>query len=402
MAEPREPRCTLTARWVFPVAGPPLEHGAITIRGEKIEAVEPLGTRTPDMDLGHVAVVPGFANAHTHLDLTGADHLIADRHDFVAWLRRVIAYRRSRTEDDTQRTIRAGFRESTHSGTTLLADISGDGSSWPILEDAPVRAIVFRELLGLNKSRAAQAFHDIKSWLERRRSTATCRPGLSPHAPYSVRRSIFSLAAAAAVPSAVHLAETQSELELLALHGGSFQGFLKELGVWDPEGLVENVGQVVQLFNGPAAVLFIHANYLPLDTPIPANASIVFCPRTHFAFGHPPHPFRDFLARGVRVALGTDSLASNPDLSVLNEARFVHARYPDFSMAQLLRMATLSGAEALGWADECGSLEPGKSADLVVVGIPTAAASDPHQLLFESTLPVERVMCRGRWIHGSP
>src|SRR5262249_1612760 len=127
--------------------------------------------------------------------------------------------------------------------------------------------------------------------------------------------------------------------------------------------------------------------------------TIVYCPRTHAAFGHTPHPFREFLNRGVRVALGTDSLASNPDLGILNEARFVHSRYPEFSMLQLLRMATLSGAEALDWADDGGSLKPGKSADLAVVALPDQEASDPHELLFESTLPVERVMCRGQWVY---
>src|SRR5205085_8085675 len=110
-------------------------------------------------------------------------------------------------------------------------------------------------------------------------------------------------------------------------------------------------------------LLLIHANYLRTETPIDERATIVYCPRTHAAFGHPPHPFREFLARGVRVALGTDSLASNPDLDLLAEARFVHARHPDVPGATLLRMATLNGAEALSFADVTGSLIPGKSAD---------------------------------------
>src|SRR5439155_6487571 len=96
-------------------------------------------------------------------------------------------------------------------------------------------------------------------------------------------------------------------------------------------------------------------------------ASVVYCPRTHAAFGHAPHPFREFLARGVRVALGTDGLSSNPDLDILAEARFLHRKHPDLPGATLLRMLTLFGAEALGWAGETGSLEPGKAADLVVL-----------------------------------
>ena len=97
------------------------------------------------------------------------------------------------------------------------------------------------------------------------------------------------------------------------------------------------------------------------------------------------------------VALGTDSLASNPDLDLLAEARFVHACHPDVPGSTLLRMATIRGAEALGWEGTTGSLQPGKSADLVVLPLPDVDADDPHRLVFESDRPVSAVMFRGRW-----
>ena len=146
--------------------------------------------------------------------------------------------------------------------------------------------------------------------------------------------------------------------------------------------------------------LFIHANYLTSDELPRRGETVVYCPRTHAWFGHPPHPFRDFLARGARVALGTDSLASNPDLDLLAEARFLYQRHPDFPGATLLWMATLAGAEALGWADVAGSLAPGKSADLVAVPLPDWEEADPHRLLFTSDLPGRRVLWRGQWRSG--
>src|SRR5207249_1728478 len=148
-------------------------------------------------------------------------------------------------------------------------------------------------------------------------------------------------------------------------HDGPFVAFLTSLGVWKPQGLVGSAEEVIDLNGEVPRVLFAHGNYLNPAAPVPSGSSIVYCPRTHAAFGHSPHPFRHFLALGVRVALGTDSLASNPDLSVLREARFLHQQHPDVPGSVLLRMATLAGAEALGWHDETGSLTPGKSADLV-------------------------------------
>jgi cytosine/adenosine deaminase-related metal-dependent hydrolase len=399
-APPRD-AWTLTARWVFPVAGPPLERGCVTVVGDRILAVGPPADGRPDVDLGNVAVLPGLVNAHTHLDLSGMRGLAPPTPDFIGWLRQVIAHRRARSAEQVKADIRAGLAESLRCGTTLLGDISGDGGSWDVLAAAPSRAVVFRELLGLPAERAARAWADANDWLAAHATTPTCRSGLSPHAPYSVRRSLIAGAGLAGVPAAIHVAESAAEQELLVLRGGPFVPFLRELGVWAPDGLAPDLGTVVRVFNGLVPALFIHANYLPSDTAIPRNGTIVYCPRTHAAFGHPPHPFRDFLARGVRVALGTDSLASNPDLSVLAEARFLHERYPDVPGDVVFRLMTLAGAEALGWQDDTGSLEPGKSADLVAVPLPPEDRPDPHRLVLESDFPVSRTLWRGRWRDGA-
>ena len=386
----------LTARWVFPVAGPPLERGVVVIDGEKIVAVEPQGRLTPDFDMGDAAILPGLVNAHTHLDLSGMRGLAPPTPDFTQWLMQVISHRRLRTPQQVQEDVRTGLAESLRFGTTLLGDISGDGGSWDALTDTPLRAVVFREILGLSKDRAAGAWERLDDWLTSRTASPTCRPGASPHAPYSVRSPLFLAASTRGVPVAVHLAESAAEQELLQLRGGPFVPFLRDLGVFDPAGLAEDTNHVLRLLNGQAPTLLVHGNFLGPTAAIPANASIVYCPRTHAAFGHPRHPFREFLARGVRVAIGTDSLASNPDLDVLAEIRFLHQLYPDVPGELLLRMATLSGAEALGWADETGSLAPGKSADLVVVPL-SNRDEEPHRLLLDSDFPSRRVLFRGCW-----
>lgn len=392
---------TLTARWVVPVDGPPLERGTVTITGERITAVEARGQRTADRDLGNVAILPGFVNAHTHLDLSGLRNRCPPSLDFTDWLRAVIRHRRSLSHEQIILDIREGLTESQRFGTTLLGDIAGQGLSWPLLSQSLIRAVVFYELLGLTQERAAQSLSSARDWLAAHPATTTCRPGLSPHAPYSVRMNLFAQAARLAqlhkLPLCVHLAETRAELELLHHHQGPFVDFLKELGVWDSTGLADSTKSVMQVCWARPR-LMIHANYLHPSARIPRNTTIVYCPRTHAAFGHPPHPFRELLARGIRVALGTDSLASNPDLNVLAEARFLQQRYPDFPGNQLLRLATLSGAEALGWQDETGSMTPGKSADLVVLTLPNEDGSDPHSLILLTPSVVQGVLCCGKWV----
>jgi cytosine/adenosine deaminase-related metal-dependent hydrolase len=404
MPSPDPTTWTLTARWVFPVTSPPLEGGRVTIAGERIAAVEPAGTRTADVDLGNAAVVPGLVNAHTHLDLTGLLGQAPYEGDFTDWLRAVISHRRGRSPEQVQADVRAGIAESLAHGVTLLGDIAAGGMSWDALAGAPLRAVVFFELLGLSQGRADAALAAARTWLAAHPATPSCRPGLSPHAPYSVRANLFFEAARLArdcqprAPLAVHLAETADELQLLHKRQGPFVAFLKELGVWDPEGLADSPRSVLSLCNEAVPKLFIHGNYLDSSAQIPPRSTIVYCPRTHAFFRHPPHPFREFLARGLSVAMGTDSLASNPDLDLLAEARFLHHRCPEVPAATLLRMATLDGARALGWEDETGSLEPGKSADLVVLPLPGGDEPDPHRLVLRGGRAVHRVLCRGRWV----
>lgn len=384
---------TYAARWIFPVDAPPLERGTITIRGDRIAAIEPPGVRTPDIDLGNAAILPGFVNAHTHLDLSGARGLCPPSADFTHWLRQVIAYRRGRSADEVQADIAAGLAEALRFGTTLIGDISAGGASWDMLAKSPCRAVVFRELLGLTEERAEQALRDAKAWLAENRLTDRLTAGLSPHAPYSVRRTVYSVLGTQYVPTATHLAESPAEIELLQHRTGPFVDFLAELGVWDPAGLVADPLEVIRLL--PRGI-FVHGNYLDAATPFLPAQSLVICPRTHAAFGHPHHPFPKM---NVRLALGTDSLASNPDLDILAEARFLRRHYPEIAPTTILRMLTLNGAEALGFDGITGSLTPGKSADLVVLPLRNEDRADPHELVLDSDLPVQRVLFRGAWRH---
>ena len=381
----------LTARWLFPIDAPPMERGTITIAADKIIAVEPHGTRTPDVDLGNVAILPGFVNAHTHLDLTGARGQCPPTPDFTQWLRSVIAFRRSRAPEEVQADIAAGIAECLRFGTTLIGDIAARGLSLGLMLKAKCRAVVYFESIGLAKRGVRQRLKEAVVWMMRSGWTESCKGGLSPHAPYSVCRTLYERLNLPPIPLATHLAETQAELELLRSHTGPFVDFLKEMNVWDPSGLIADPLSLVRFY---AYGIFVHGNYLPPSTPFTPGQTLVVCPRTHTAFGHSRHPFPQMR---VRVALGTDSLASNPDLDILAEARHLRRYYPEVEPAMLLRMLTLNGAEALGFGDVTGSLTLGKSADLVVIPLPDEEMADPHDLILASALPIARTMFRGEW-----
>lgn len=390
---------TYTARWIFPVTSEPLEQGTLTVQGEQIIAVEPHGQRRADVDLGNVAILPGFVNAHIHLDLTGMRGLCPPSSDFTGWLRQVIQHRIRRTPEQVQADIADGIAESLRFGVVAVGDIAAAGVSWNLLADSPLLAVVFHELLGLPPERAAQSLQSFDAWHADHTSNVTGRvvPGISPHAPYSVHRDLYAAAAKKPLPLATHLAETTDELELLSSRTGPLVDFLKDLGVWHPDGLLHDPADIVALHRDRPRTLFVHANHLDPTLPDPRCHTVVFCPRTHAAFGHPRHPLPELVRRGVPVALGTDGLASNPDLDLLAEARFVRRHYPEIDGAMLLRMLTLQGAVALGMNGAAGSLSPKMEANFVVLPLPKKDNAEPHARLFDSALTVENVMIRGIW-----
>ncbi|MDR3633048.1 MAG: amidohydrolase family protein [Isosphaeraceae bacterium] len=410
---------TLAARYVFPVEGPPIEEGGVTILDGRIAWIGPLGARRPDYDLGNVAIVPGFVNAHTHLELSALKPrraASAGPENEVEWLRRVVEQRRTGTERAARGAVTRNLTASVAAGTTALADITTAGLSWRQVAQAPVRGIVFAELIGLHRARGLQTTHEAWTWLARinpQAETGKVRAGLSPHAPYSTAGWLYHKAVSGRLPLSTHLAEMPEELELLERREGPLRGFLEELGAWDEEWEPIGASPADYVRKGElrqADWLIAHGTYFdpsefwqfrPEAAPSGQRVAIAFCPRTHARFGHAPHPYRALLERGVIVCLGTDSLASSPTLSVLDEARFLYRHDPSLGGALLLTMATLFGAWALRIEATAGSLRVGKAADLAVVALPDRDEPDPHVLLFASDRPVVATVFQGELVSGS-
>jgi cytosine/adenosine deaminase-related metal-dependent hydrolase len=185
---------------------------------------------------------------------------------------------------------------------------------------------------------------------------------------------LVSLARERDLPVAMHIAESIEELELLGNGVGPFQQLLEERSMWDAEAIPRRsrpLDYLRTLAETPRA-LVIHGNYLDEEERVflashAEKMSLVFCPRTHDYFGHPRYPLPELLSAGVHVALGTDSRASNPDLDLLAEMRYVANECPNIDPQTILRLGTLAGAAALGCASDVGSITPGKIANMIAV-----------------------------------
>ena len=329
---------------------------------------------------------------------------------FANWIRQVVQWRRGQTDSSAREAIALGLAESAQAGVTQLGEIATRDWDAPTALDLseaasshrPARSpqlVVFRELLGLKPEalepqRAAARQHLI---VGTNRAEDDEQPnwtsGLSPHAPYSLSGELFDavlhLATQARCPVAMHLAETREELELLAAGTGPLADLFTEWGLWSAgqRAAFRTPLEVLQQLSVLPRVLVIHGNYLSteeLDYLTGQDQfSVVYCPRTHSYFQHDRYPLAELLQRGIRVALGTDSRASNPDLNLLSEVRHVAQQHPEIAPSTLLEMATRSGAEALGRGDAVGRIAPGMQADFCVLQ-PRPGIRDPFEAVLDA------------------
>jgi len=383
----------LRAAWAIPVDGEPISDAQLIVENGRIKQLSSAPARPADgvqtIDLGDVALLPGFVNAHAHLEFSDLDEPLGKPGATLPeWIGRVFAYRESAEQPAARQRIEMGVAQSASGGATCVADIV---TTENLPADAPIDWMPLRELIGLKDE-------SIAACLQRAEEFLVCFPngGLSPHAPYTVRRDLLAelvkLSQRRRVPLIMHLGETLEELQLLGSGTGPFAELLKSRDLWSPELFPGGLScldylRALSLANRAIAV---HGNYfeeadLAFLAEHRATMSLVFCPRTHAFFQHPRHKIVEAHLLGVRCAIGTDGRGSNPNLSMLEEVRALAVAYGRLTPDAILRMGTLNGAEALGRADETGSLVEGKSADMAVVEIDPSRWNEPRQAVLYGT-----------------
>ena len=406
-------------------------------------------------DLGDAVILPGLVNAHVHLELSDAVPGPRPAGGFGEWLLAMVRRGGTRTAEQVAAAVEAGVAQCLRFGVTSVGDISRVcGVSRGILQQSLLNAVSYGEVAGMGKRRGQMeglldaairpplppgerwgegrdekrftreighptpgphpnplaGSRRIRSLLPEGEGTRGRFPtslsdlsiGITPHAPYSIEPDGYQRCLAVArerdLPLATHLAESADEAVFLAQHTGPLRQLWALLDGWDEHvprfaGGPIRYAQALGLLNYPT--LLAHVNYCDddeMEILARGKASVVYCPRTHAYFGHPPHRWREMLARGINVAVGTDSCASSPDLNLVDDLRLMHRIAPDVPAEVLWRMATINAATAIGQAERVGSLQVGKRADVVVF---KAGGENPLAEILESGARPVEVWCDG-------
>lgn len=384
-------RLTLyTADWVLPIASAPIAQGAVLAAGERIAWVGPAAAfaaahpgytdRVRSIALGEAALLPGLVNAHSHLELTGLRGFL-EGFAFRDWLRTLTIVRRDvLTADDLLDASRLGVIEALAHGITTLADTTDSAAPLAAMRELGVRGIGYVEVFGPDIAQCDGAVARLAERVaaSRLQDTALVRTGVSPHAPYSVSAPLFRatavLAKAEQLPIAVHIAESAAETAFVAEGTGPFADGLRARDIAvapqarSPIALLHSCGV---LDAQPLCIHAIRVDEDDLARIAAAGATIVHCPISNAKLGHGIAPLDRMRAHGIATGLGTDSVASNDRMHLLDEARqavlfhAVRSGVPDsLPASEALALATDGGAQALGLSAQIGTLEVGKQADL--------------------------------------
>jgi cytosine/adenosine deaminase-related metal-dependent hydrolase len=407
----------LRAKVILPVTAPPIENGAVFVAGQKIRAVAPWKDLRPHrreqiLDLGEVILLPGLVNAHCHLDYTDMAGELPPPKTFTDWIAAITAAKSNWGYSDYARSWLHGAHQLLKHGVTTVGDIEAMPDLLPEVWDAtPLRVFSFLEMTGIKARRAPKEI--LREAVEKIDALhhARNRAWLSPHAPYSTLPELLQRTARLAQKRkwrvSVHVAESAQEFEMFHDARGEMHDWLTRNGRDNADcGHGSPVAHLARQKLLGENVLAIHANCLARgDATLLAKnkTSVVHCPRSHDYFNHPPFAHARLANAGVNICLGTDSLATvrktgkqKPELDLFAEMRALADNDKTISPAEILQLATVNGARALGLAGKIGELSTGTLADMIAIPF-SGTLSRAHDALLQHTGNVAASLISGRW-----
>ena len=407
----------LRARVILPVSAPPIEDGAILISGNKIRNVAPFRDLRPParekiLDLGDVILLPGLVNSHCHLDYTDMAGELPPPKIFTDWIGSITAAKTAWSYSDYAHSWLRGAHQLLKTGVTTVADIEAIPDLLPEVWNAtPLRIFSFFEMTGiLSRRRPADIIAEAVEKIDSLRHPRN-RAMLSPHAPYSTLPELLRRTATAARKRkwrvSTHIAESEQEFEMFQNAGGKMHDWLARNGRDNSD--CRRGSPVAHFARNKLLgenVLAIHVNYLARGdaTLLAKNKThVVHCPRSHDYFKHAKFERERLANAGVNLCLGTDSLATTrktgrqkPELDLFAEMRLLAERDLTVSPVEILHMATVNGARALGLAGKIGELSKNAGADLIAVPFAGKIAG-VHEALLQHSGSVSASMIDGQW-----
>lgn len=362
----------ISASYVYPVIGTPIKNGVLAVDPEGVikavyTAQEAKKKLISDIDYYEGLLVPGFVNTHCHLELSNLRGKIPKHIGLPEFVKSVIRLRTSDEYELSLDMLRADI-EMYENGIVAVGDISNQLISKSLKANSPVYYFTFLEIMGFKPDVAVEAMERAKQF---KTEFDPLPVSIVPHAPYSVSAELFQELAEYAGfqdgPLSIHNQETADENAFFEQKTGDFLSLFEFLGqdvaFYQPSGKT-SLQTYLPLLSPALKTLLVHNTYtsaadIAYATGIHPNLYWCLCPHANLYIEKTLPDVNMLCAAGLRITLGTDSLASNDGLSILSEMNLLQERF-DVPVEELLKWATFNGAEFLGIEERFGTFEVGK------------------------------------------
>ncbi len=367
-----------SAQYIFTNNGPPLKRGIITTDDAgTILTVEDTGGILPErhsVEFYNGIIVPGFVNCHCHLELSWMKNLIPEQTGLGGFLSTLTGIRNA-GNDENEMAISSADRSMADEGVVLCADICNSPSTFSVKKRSRIRYINLLEAFGIDPASAEKRVAEIMKVAEAAIADSL-EWYLVPHSVYSVSLPLFRMLkekTGSNTITSVHFLESEDEVRLLSDKSGplmdAYRMILSQSVAIMP--VADHLSAVLDEITQSGNLMLVHNTAIGQDLvrSLKKRPGIFYClcpgSNRYISGGIPP---LDMLAsEGCKITIGTDSLSSNNKLSMLNELRILQEEFPETKLTDLIEMATLTGAEALGATETTGSIEPGKKPGLVLI-----------------------------------
>lgn len=361
----------LSAHYVFPVSSPPIKNGIVCVDDDGcIFDVIDTGGRLEErekLEFYNGILVPGFVNAHCHLELSHLRNAIKPHGglpDFISSVGKL----RGETGLDA---AKSADEEMARNGIVAVGDISNSANTFEIKRNSRIRYHTFIEVFGLDGNRSNEIFaaaQQIKHECD--------NASFAPHAIYSVSLALWEKLYRSSSPNVIsmHHQESSEEMNIFWEGRGELANMFRKNGFLFNNDLESIKKQMLHCFHEATRCLLVHNTFSTKNDLLkyasdPERFYFVLCPGSNL-FIQNRLPNLQLFELLHNTCLGTDSLASNTGLCILSEMKTIQQHAPKISLETLLQWATLNGARALGFDHFCGSIEKNKTPGInLITGI---------------------------------
>ncbi len=366
------------ADYVFPVYADPIKNGIVTVDDDgKIISVTDqtnLPAHVPVEQLSGV-LCPGFVNTHCHLELSHLKDKVKQQTGLVNFIIDVQKFRGQEPAAiiDAAQKADAQMYEN---GIVAVGDISNTNITIPIKASSKLYYHSFIETFGFLPDRATDIFNKALLLLNEFKPQPC---SITPHAPYSVSKELFKLIQKYSETGhnliSMHNQESEDENKFYRYKTGTFNDLYANFGIdisyFKPQAR-NSVQSIVPLLTNKQEVLLVHNTFTNLKDVyfikrFDRKINFCFCPNANLYIENTLPKIDLFVGQGFNITLGTDSLASNSKLCILDEMRTIQRKFPSISTTKLIEWGTINGAKYLGIDDEKGTLQPGKTPGLNLI-----------------------------------